>query len=298
MTGALRLLIACFAFLVFTEAAIAQADVSGANRAASLRAKYAALGNQLSHNQFQRPIFLDSDQSSGNLKGEIYALVDYPFATVSSALMGTPQWCDILILHLNVKYCRASAGKSHSLLSVRVGRKHEQSLEQSSRVDFGFSAANEAPDYLRVLLKADQGPFGTSNYRITLEAVSLEGGRTFIHLSYSYAASLLAKTALWVYLSTFGSEKVGFTVIGRKPDGQPIHVGDVRGTVERNTMRYYLAVEAYLGALSAPPAQQFETRLANWFAATERYPLQLHELERDAYLDMKRKEYRRQKEER
>jgi hypothetical protein len=109
---------------------------------------------------------------------------------------------------------------------------------------------------------------------------------------------LLAKAALQIYLSTFGSDKVGFTVIGRTPDGQPIHVDDVRGAVERNTMRYYLAVEAYLGALSAPPAQQIEKRLANWFAATERYPLQLHELEQGEYFDMKRKEYRRQQEER
>lgn len=286
---------ACFlACLAVAGAATAQPE----DQAAFLRAKYAALGDQLSHNQFQKPLFLDSNQSSGDLKGEIYARVDYPFATVSAALMGAPQWCDILILHLNVKYCRAPAGKPHSLLTVHVGRKFEQSLEQSSRVDFVFSAAKEAPDYLRVLLNADSGPFGTSNYRIMLEAVSLESGRTFIHLSYSYAAGLLAKTALQVYLSTFGSDKVGFTVIGRTPDGQPIHVGDVRGAVERNTLRYYLAVEAYLGALSAPPAQQLEKRLANWFAATERYPLQLHELEQGEYLDMKRKEYRRQQDER
>jgi len=64
--------------------------------------------------------------------------------------------------------------------------------------------------------------------------------------------------------------------------------------VERNTMRYYLAIDAYLGALSAPPAQQFEQRLESWFASTEQYPRQLHEVDRAAYLDMKRREYLRQ----
>ena len=34
--------------------------------------------------------------------------------------------------------------------------------------------------------------------------------------------------------------------------------------------------------------------LRDWFAATERYPRQLHELEQDEYLVMKRKEYQRQ----
>ena len=68
----------------------------------------------------------------------------------------------------------------------------------------------------------------------------------------------------------------------------------VRGVVERNTMRYYLAIDAYLGAVDAPAAEQFEKRIQTWFTATERYPRQLHELERDAYLNMKRAEYKRQ----
>ena len=98
------------------------------------------------------------------------------------------------------------------------------------------------------------------------------------------------------YLSTFGSHKVGFTIVGKKPDGSPIYTGDVRGVVERNTMRYYLAIDAYLSALAVPPEQRLETRLQNWFTATERYPLQLHEMERGEYLAMKYKEYQRQKE--
>jgi len=68
----------------------------------------------------------------------------------------------------------------------------------------------------------------------------------------------------------------------------------MRGVVERNTMRYYLAIEAFLGALSVPPQARLEKRLRDWFAAAERYPRQLHEKERDEYLKMKRREYLRQ----
>ncbi len=58
-------------------------------------------------------------------------------------------------------------------------------------------------------------------------------------------------------------------------------------------MRYYLAIDAYLGAASTPAAQQFEKRLQDWFSATELYATQLHEVERGAYLDMKHREYLR-----
>jgi hypothetical protein len=46
--------------------------------------------------------------------------------------------------------------------------------------------------------------------------------------------------------------------------------------------------------MSTPPAQQLEQRLQSWFNATERYPRQLHEVDKAEYLTMKRKEYARQ----
>jgi hypothetical protein len=89
------------------------------------------------------------------------------------------------------------------------------------------------------------------------------------------------------YLGTLGSDKVGFT-----PKGASGYVGGVRGVVERNTMRYYLAIDAFL---DAPRPEQLDRRLAAWFDATERYARQLHETERSEYLEMKRSEYARLK---
>ena len=43
-----------------------------------------------------------------------------------------------------------------------------------------------------------------------------------------------------------------------------------------------------------PVPEQLEKRLSNWHAGSERYPVQLHELERGEYLDMKRREIQRQ----
>jgi hypothetical protein len=286
-----RLVFACYVL----AAGAATADPASANTAAVLRAKYTALSDQLNRNQFHRPLYLDSSQSSSDLKGDIYVLVDYPFATADAGLKEAAHWCDILILHINIKYCRASAGKSTSVLTAYVGKKYDEPLASTYRVDFVHRVTAEAADYLQILLNADTGPFNTTNYRIMLEAIPLENRQTFIHLSYSYAYGLMAKLAMQAYLSTFGSGKVGFTVIGQQPDGRPEHVRGMRGVVERNTMRYYLAIDAYLGALSSPPHEQLEKRLRDWFMLTERYPRQLHELEQNDYLVMKRKEYVRQR---
>ncbi len=97
-----------------------------------------------------------------------------------------------------------------------------------------------------------------------------------------------------VYLATIGRDKVGFAVAGTRPGGQPVYIGGIRALVERNTMRYYLAIEAFLGAVSAAPQERLDRRLRAWFAAIERYPRQLHEMEQGEYLDMKHKEYLRQ----
>jgi hypothetical protein len=67
----------------------------------------------------------------------------------------------------------------------------------------------------------------------------------------------------------------------------------MRGVMERNTMRYYLAIEAYLGALGFPPGERPDRMVEQWFAAAERYPRQLHELEHDEYVAMKVGEYER-----
>jgi DNA-binding transcriptional regulator GbsR (MarR family) len=61
-------------------------------------------------------------------------------------------------------------------------------------------------------------------------------------------------------------------------------------------MRYYLAIDAYLAAFTLPAAEQFEKRIREWYASTERYAEQLHEMDQNEYLEMKRKEMRRQKE--
>lgn len=196
-------------------------------------------------------------------------------------------------LHRLTTYCRASSDGHGSTLRVYIGKKHEQALDDAYPVDFAWRVAAASPDYLKVMLSADEGPLSTRNYRIMLEAVPQDSDRTLLHLAYSYGYGFAGRVAMQAYLGTIASDKLGFSVDGKQSDGQPIYIGGMRGLVERNTMRYYLAIESYLGALSTPPQARLEKSLHDWFAAIERHPRQLHELEQGEYLEMKRREYLR-----
>lgn len=265
-----------------------------AQDAAALAGRHAALAAALESNPFQRPLHLESREGGGELYGEVHARVAQPFSVAGPALRGLRNWCDILILHLNVKRCRAIESVTGDTLSLDIGRKVDQPLADTYRFDFSYRVEASRPDYLRVVLSAAHGPLGTRHYRILLEAIPLGAGHSFLHLSYAYAQGTAARWATQVYLATIGRSKVGFSIVGRTARGEPIYIGSTRGVIERNAMRCYLAIEAYLGSLALPAAEQDEQRLNDWFAAAERYPDQLHEIERGDYLRMKRMEIRRQ----
>ncbi|HEX7811355.1 MAG TPA: hypothetical protein VF460_05560 [Burkholderiales bacterium] len=288
----LRRLVFVVSLLAFDAAGGAGA-AAGSAPADSLRAAYEELHARLADNAYGKPLHLDSREGTAELKGDIHAVVAHPFDVVQGALSDPGGWCDILLLQFNTKRCEAT-GIAPPVLAINIGRKHDQPLEKTVRVEFPFLLRPATKDYFSVVLNAPAGPYGTRDYRILLEAVPLEKGSTFIHLSYSYGFGITAKLATHTYLATAGRAKAGFTVVGTNTDGRPQYVGGVRGMIERNTMRYYLAIETHLNSLSVPAGTRIEKRLNDWFDAIERYPRQLHEMERDDYLAMKRREIRRQ----
>ena len=276
--------IVAIALMAASAPALAQqpsADTGAA--AATLRAKLQALAPQLERNAFRRPLALESSEAADRLSGDVYALVDHPFARVSGALREPAAWCQVLMLHLNTKHCAVKGGGA--TLAVAIGRKFDQPLSDAQTIAFAYTPGKTDANYLNVRLSADTGPLSTRDYSIVFEATPADGGKTAIHLRYAYAYGTAARLAMKGYLATLGSDKVGFT-----PAEQGGYIGGVRGVVERNTMRYYLAIDSYL---DAPAAGQLEQRLGAWFDATEQYAKQLHEIEKSDYLAMKRHEFQR-----
>ena len=260
--------------------------------AASLLEKYEALSGQLAQNSYGRPIYLESSETSSMVSGNAYAVLDSPFNTVNTTLKNPARWCDVMILHINTKFCKANTDVSQPILNVNIGKKTPQELSDTFALEFAFRPVSVAANYLAVQLNAEKGPLGTNNYQIELDATPLPGGKTFMHLRYSYGYGMAGRMAMQGYLLTLGSGKVGFTPVntGQKQE----YVGGMRGAVERNTMRYYLAIDAYLDSLNAPSSQQVDMRLEQWFKSTEQYPKQLREIDLPSYLVMKKSEMQRQ----
>jgi hypothetical protein len=262
------------AFILAFLAVLAPAQ---AQDAASLRARHAALKDELAKNAFDRPLHVESAASGGAHKGQIYAVLDHPYSAVAQALARPANWCEILTLQVNIKRCDAS-GEG---MAAFITRKPRDSVDGAQRVDFRFEHATASADHLQVVVNAPSGPVGTRDYEIRLEAVPLDARRTFMHLSYTYTLGRMARAAMDAYLSSAGRDKRGFTVDGGE-----------RGVVERAAMRHHLAIEAYLGSLTAPAEKRLETRLRGWYSAITRYPQLREEVGADEYVQMKLNEPR------
>jgi len=260
--------------------------------ATRLRLAYEEMSQHAGESRSHRALRLESSETSGSVNGEAFGLVDHSFAGLSTALADPGRWCDIMILHINNKACRASATGNAATITLRVARKYDQSVEQAQAIEFSYRLVEATPQYLAVQLDAANGPLGTSDYRIVFEAIPGRDGRSFVHLSYSYRYGFTTRMAMGAYFATVGRGKVGFTETGHLANGEPEYIAGMRGLVERNTMRYFLAVEAYLGVSgTAGPEPQFEARLRHWFDATELHPRQLHEVDRQTFLEIKLREH-------
>ncbi len=255
-----------------------------------LAARHRALRPQLETNVYGAPIYIESAEDGELRRGEVYGVLAHPFPRLAEVLRNPREWCEIALLHLNIKTCTYERRDGADALTFYSGRKFYEPPEKAYVLRYAFRVEAVRTDYLAVTLSAPSGPLGTSDYLIAFEAVPLGQG-AFVHFRYAYRPSLTSSLATSGYLATLGSGKAGFTVAGRGKDGKPEYVGGVRGIVERNAMRYYLAIQAYL---EAPTPGQYEQRLGRWFDLTERYPAQLHELERAEYLKYKYQEHQHQ----
>ncbi len=257
------------------------ASGAAASSADELSVKLSLLHGQLVHSPLKRPVILQASDTAGGLKGEVYAIVDHPMSEISTSLAQPAQWCEVMLLHINNRACVVTNGAKGPVITLSVVRKYDRPVDSAFQLAFDFRAVEATPRHLALRLEAPRGPLGTSNYRIDLEAIAVDATRSFLHFSYAYDENPLTAAAMQAYLATFGHAKVGFTARGLTADGQPDYIRGTHGLLERNAMRYFLTVDAYLGAHDAL------ARRDAWFTASENYPLQLHEVDRATYLALK-----------
>lgn len=258
-----------------------------ADPAAALHARRVALQPQLRAGAFGAPLHLASNDGGDLVEGDVHAEVAHPFADVAAAFKSAKTVCALLFMHLNVRACQPSTTAGGESLTLVVGPKRAQASDLRHQLDYALRLEVSMPAYLRVALHAPRGPLMTRDYRIVFEAVPIDARRSFVRLGYAYHNTALARFAMEAYLATAGRAKIGFTVVGQDDAGRPVFVQGERAALERNVIRYFLALEAYNSVTAGSPQERMDARLRTWFALTERHPAQLHELSLDEYLQEK-----------
>jgi len=249
---------------------------------------------KLETSSFGFPLFLESFERDDRVHVDVYGIFDYPFSSVVDVLKVPANWCDIVSLHPNVKACTYRKQPGDWLLTFYIGRKVYQPPEGVRQVIYHYRNVDQQQGYLDIILTADAGPFGTKDHRMRFEALPLEGGRTFVHVSYSYSDSIALRLAGKAYFATLGRGKVGFTVTGTDRNGKPVYIGGPRGAIERNAVRYYLAIQSFMNTLRYPEKSRFNMRISEWYDFTTRYRKQLFDQDKKDYLTFKTKEHKNQ----
>lgn len=246
---------------------------------------------KLQKNNFGIPIFMESHEKDDKVHVDVYGIFEHPFSSVVNVLKVPANWCDILSLYPNIKACTFRDQPGNGLLTLYLGRKVYQLPEDARQIIFHYRNTGLQQGYLDTVLDADAGPFGTKNHRLRVEAVPIDGGKTFVHVSYAYSDSVALRLAGKIYFATLGRGKVGFTETGTDRSGAPVYIGGPRGALERNAVRCYFAIQAFMNSLDYPEENRFSMRLNTWYDLTIRYRRQLFDLDRKDYLTIKTAEH-------
>ena len=100
----------------------------------------------------------------------------------------------------------------------------------------------------------------------------------------------MAKLALDGYLATIGRHKVGFTVTDYDELSNPVYVKGLQGIVERNSMRYFIAIRSFLDT-SYLNSEQWDKRVQHWYQLAKGFDRQFIEIREREYIETKRKEF-------
>ena len=245
---------------------------------------------KLENNIYGVPVLIESSTEARFQRGDVYGIIRHPFNDVKTAFGHAQNWCDIAPLHLNIKACTYQQLNGDYQLTFYSGRKYFEEPEDTYQLVYRYHVDNTQEHYIKTTLSADQGPLGTSDYKIIAEAIPLDTDRTFIYFSYSYNQSFWTRMAMETYLATIGRNKVGFTIVDTDIRGKPVYIDGIRGVIERNAIRYYFAIQAYLDTKDSAIDTILLARLNRWFELTEQHHQQLYEMEKKDYLGYKNKE--------
>jgi hypothetical protein len=256
-------------------------------------ARYRELVEVATAGPLRAPVQVQSSEDGNAIGAQVWGVLDVSFAKVSEVVTAPARFCDFVSLVIFVKACTHAGDLAPTTLTLYMGRKDYEDPDPDNALTFAYSveAPNDAQRAVRLFVP--EGLLGVKDNRLEFELWSVEQ-RTLVNVRTSYVASTQSKLATGTYLMTFGRNKIGFsTTTGADGKSQPVR--GVRGIIERNTMRYFLALQAYLETLDTAVEQREVARIERWFDATAQYEL-LYEVPREEYIANKTRERKNQAE--
>lgn len=261
--------------------------------AAELKDKYEEIEDDLLENVYDMPLYVESSNDENLIRGKVYGIIHHPFATVSKVMSSISSMCEIVPQHLNIKACTYEYINDQCRLTFYSGRKFYQKADDVRDINYRFTVKVRNDKYFAVTLEDEM--LESKDFNVQVAAIPLTDNSTFFYLSYRYQYGFFMHAAMSTYLATFGYNKIGFSIVGKDENNQPIYVGGISGVIERNIVRYYFAVKSYLDTQAVVlKTKQFESRISYWFDLTEKYHKQLYEMDKSDYIKYKRKEYKDQ----
>ncbi len=237
------------------------------------------------------PLQVHSGEHQGVLQAEVLGVLEHPFDAVRQVLASPERWCDFVPVVTNVSACTPGPAEPRSFLHLNVESAPGALADRAFELSYDYQVQQLQPDYVALLLRAGSGPFGTRDYRISVQATPVDGAHTFVRLQYAYRTSLMSRMVMGAYLATAGRHKVGFTVVDHTADGAPVYVKGRQGLIERNVVRYYLALQAFLDVSLSPGQHAREACGSHWYDLTQQYRRQLFEnMDKQQYLETKRRQ--------
>jgi len=227
------------------------------------------------------PISVTSELNGDLSRVAISALVPVTFTELANFYRDDSQWCQAFFANVYVKSCYKN---QRSLRLFYNNNDRYQDLEAAFRFDYRIETQQLDPTRLYISLIAASGPLGSFDYQLNIEAQAANAGNSFIRLVYQARYGWLARSAVYVYLKTLGGGKVGFS---HDQDNKPVE--GLRGVLERNAMRYLLALSAYF--TNHESGKPYTVTLKNWHDYAQVFQDELQEIDWNAYQSLKTKEY-------
>jgi len=255
--------------------------------------RYPELQEAARRGPFGLPLQVRSEERETLVSAEIHGIIDHPFRALAATFTDPGGWCDFLVLNPNIKTCTFRREAQETLLTLYIGSKSYRAPESATEQVYRFLVRARHPEYVAISLTAPRGLLGTTAHRFEFEAGSV-AGKTVVALSSSFEPSMLSKLLTGIYLSTLGRNRIGFSREATEAGVPAGYVRGVKGMIERNVMRYYLALKAFLDTSDQPADRQFEARASLAYDLMNLYPAQLRQMEKAEYLDIKSREHQNQ----